>query len=76
MSDKKSNPEEIRDEALDQASGGFSFGVEREIVKKPGQKQLFGDDLGILRGAAAPAGKDGSKSGNVETTWKIEEGET
>ncbi|MEM8793038.1 MAG: hypothetical protein AAGE80_15570 [Pseudomonadota bacterium] len=70
MSDEKSKPTEIKDEALDGASGGFSFGVEREVEQKPGSKGLLGDDLGILRGAK------GSKGGKVETTWKVEEGES
>ena len=55
--------------------GGSSFGVEREM-KESGEKGGTADiniGVGELQEAtAAPARK---KDGNVETTWKVEEGE-
>lgn len=36
---KTQKPTELKDTELDEAAGGFSFGVEREMVKKPGDEK-------------------------------------
>ncbi|MEM7236699.1 MAG: hypothetical protein AAF501_02570 [Pseudomonadota bacterium] len=73
--DKTDTPKTIEDNDLDTAQGG----VMRHMapMAAPLVTQT-GNRLGLRTAGrnTTAYGKDGSKGGNVETTWKVEEGET
>lgn len=71
--EKTDTPKTINDEDLDHAQGGaIPVALMAAPLVMQGGKRLGATTVG----QNIADGKDGSKGGNAETTWKVEEGES